>query len=628
MSSEAPARGGGGGRGRRKGGGRGRGRGGGGDKNDGNKKSRGGGGGRRRGGNKHQQQQGNNNNNNKTPPALPLATQTPPSLSEEEKLRIEQEKLAAEEAARLEAERARQQEEQKAAETAKQALLQQQEDLNHKVSEACDALAAVAATTLLHKESRDSLQAETLAKARHDFEASKKKLKSDLKKCTAFVKKIKSGSAWSMRPADIERDVSTLNLTRYVEEVAAALTEAKLKVADLPVVVALCRAMHVRYDAFLPSVLPTMWNTIHGKATEDTAKLRRLYLRLFTEFLLNGIVTETKQLVKTIAEATGGADGSYNVTDATLVMSFVRAAGFEILGTIPQSIQDDLDLLKCEAQRAEQNAAAAEKTGDADKTTDMQESIVISTELAKKARASIAQVEAVLGERAVPEPVTEVFATNCIGAYEYLATSLVATHDKLQKLEKRCEQDRLLSGSLTEAREQGLTDARKLLESLQKSVEVLADVLVQPLPVLEEEKDEGEGDGSGVGLELWTKEGEGTDFGPFDDEETRAFYCDIPDLLTTIPLVLLGMTQDNVDRLQAENLRKYGEESEAVIEEEADSSETLVATSEADFDAEEAAGEEEQAAEEEGETKAGELRILSYLICTCCMQNTILTNVL
>ena len=98
-----------------------------------------------------------------------------------------------------------------------------------------------------------------------------------------------------------------------------------------------------------------------------------------------------------------------------------------------------------------------------------------------------------------------------------------------------------MSGTLTETREKGLNDARKLLDSLQKSVEVLADVLDQPLPELEEEQDEGGGDGTGVGLELWTKDGGDGDFGPFDDEETRSFYCDIPDLLTTIPPALLGM---------------------------------------------------------------------------------------
>ena len=92
-----------------------------------------------------------------------------------------------------------------------------------------------------------------------------------------------------------------------------------------------------------------------------------------------------------------------------------------------------------------------------------------------------------------------------------------------------------------------------------KSVEALSDILDQPMPQLKEEEAE-ETDGGGTGVELWTKGGDedGNDFGPFDDEETRAFYCDIPDLLTTVPPALLSMSQDEIDKRKAENLAKYG----------------------------------------------------------------------
>ena len=591
MSSEAPAGRGGRGVGRRKGegrGGRGRGSNSGGGNNAGsapkfkpNPRSR------RRGGRPNK----------------------PPPMSQGEKRRLEEENKAAEDAAHQEEERKRQEEERKAAEAAKQLLIQRQIDLCKQVNDACESLAITVETAQQHKESRAAFAAEPLSKARKDFEASKKSLKSDLKKCTAFVKKIKSGSAWSMRPAEIQRDVAALNLSRYVEEVASALTDAKLKAADLPVVLALCSAMHQRYPDFLPTVLPSMWSTIHGKATEETAKLRRLYLRIITEFLLNGLMTETKPLIKTIGEATGGTDGSYVVTDANLVMSFVKSAGFEILGTIPRSIQDNVELLKRESERALETAS---RKDDTDSSTEVEPEILttIDIRLAEKARTILDQVEGILGERAISPAVTEVFATYCVGAYHFLATSLKATHTKLHKLEKRCEQDRLVSGSLTEVREKGLTDARKLLDSLQKTVETLSDVLVQPLPELEEKQEEGDGDGTGIGLELWTKEGEGEDFGPFDDEETRAFYCDIPDLLTTIPPVLIGMTQDDIDRIQAENLIKYGSGYESVLEE-GDSSEEMLASSEADFEATEAEGQNEHA--KEGE-ETGECLLVSSVL--------------
>jgi regulator of nonsense transcripts 2 len=137
----------------------------------------------------------------------------------------------------------------------------------------------------------------------------------------------------------------------------------------------------------------------------------------------------------------------------------------------------------------------------------------------------------------------------------------VQTHHKLQKLERRCEQDRLLSGQLTANREKGLGDAHKLCESLQKSVEALSDCLNQPVPHLVEEQDDDNAALSGTGVEVWTKDAGGQSqehLGPFDDEETRAFYCDIPDLLTTIPPALLGISEDEIERRKEVNAKKYG----------------------------------------------------------------------
>jgi hypothetical protein len=58
-----------------------------------------------------------------------------------------------------------------------------------------------------------------------------------------------------------------------------------------------------------------------------------------------------------------------------------------------------------------------------------------------------------------------------------------------------------------------------------------------------------------------------TDFGSFDDEETRSFYSDIPDYLTTIPPALLGLTVEAIEAKKVENTAKYGEsDAEAEIE--------------------------------------------------------------
>lgn len=56
------------------------------------------------------------------------------------------------------------------------------------------------------------------------------------------------------------------------------------------------------------------------------------------------------------------------------------------------------------------------------------------------------------------------------------------------------------------------------------------------------------------------------DLGPYDDEETRAFYEDLPDLLATLPPALLGLTEEEAARLRAENAAAM--EGEQEIEEE------------------------------------------------------------
>jgi len=468
--------------------------------------------------------------------------------------------------AEAEALKKRQEAERKATEAALAKRRKEQEALEVSVKDAMEAVKTVVESVQHHETNRKELEAETLEAFRKEFQTNKKSLKTDLKKCTAFVKKIKSGSAWTMKPEEVIRDVSTLNLSRYVDEVVTALLDAKLKVGDLPQVVALCKAMHLRYEEFLANLLSGLWAVIQGKATEETAKNRRLYVRLVTEFVLNGLVVDTKPLVKLIGDATGGKDGSYAVTDANLVVAFGKAAGYEIFGIRPRSLQIYITLLKAESQKAkdaDENAGDAAAAGGEDvggDTITKEGPVVIPANLAESALALVAKIDETLTNLAVPFAISEVFHDYCAGAYQTLSNSLVATHAKLQKLEKRCEQDRLLSGTLPEAREKGLSDARKLLESLQKSVDTLSDVLDQPMPQLAEDENDEENAGGG-GLELWTKgggDGGEDSFGPFDDEETRVFYCDIPDLLTTVPPGLLGISPEEIERRKEENLRKYG----------------------------------------------------------------------
>jgi regulator of nonsense transcripts 2 len=455
------------------------------------------------------------------------------------------------------------------------------EELGTRARESRDALKSFLDAVAKHRAYRSALQPDALEVSRKGFEAGKKSLKTDLKKCTAFVKKVKSGSVWSAKVEDILKDVGTLNLSRYVEEVAKGVLESKPKVTDIPAIVALCVAMHERYAEFLPTLLPPVLEIVQGRGDAEAAKSKRLCLRLLTEFLLVGLVTETKTLLKCVADATGaGKDGNggetYAVQDGNLVVAFSRAAGLEVFGTIPRSIQRAVQFFLSEKERVDASTSILSSTPD--------------KEIVAQGYALSMELESAAPELAVSAEVSELFTKHCRGAYRFLASSLVQTHGKLQKLERRCEQDRLLSGTLPEAREAGLADARKLKENLHKSVEALSDVLDEDSPVLLDDVDAA-GREAGAGVEVWTKgAGEEEDFGPFDDEETRDFYFDIPDLIATIPPALLGLTPDQIQKRKEENLKKYGRDADAGADADlnlADDSLQVTPATEAELDANE-----------------------------------------
>ena len=375
--------------------------------------------------------------------------------------------------------------------------------------------------------------------------------------------------------------------------------------SDVPGVVALCVEMHRRYSTFAPSLVPTLLSIVNGNAgdSEGSGLNRRISLRLLTEFVLHGVITEVKPIVKVIHDAAGvpTEEGrEYAVTDANLIVTFAKTGGNEILGVVPRSLQGEVGRLTKESEGkgegmlvlvpdagavgsadggavTEETAATPAGERDAKKEEgkstkepqiDLSEPFTptLSNDLRQKCQSTIDTFNSTVpNARAVSPSTTTTLHKHCLGAYRTLSTSYVTTHRRLIKLEKRCEQDRLLQGNLSEAREKGLNDARTLMESLKKSVETLSEVLDVDVPVLEEEDTlDDTGDTDGKGIELLKKEGseDAERLGPFDDEETRSFYCDVPDLLSTKPPALLGLNAGDVEKLKERNLQKYGEDAE------------------------------------------------------------------
>ena len=405
--------------------------------------------------------------------------------------------------------------------------------------------------------------------------------------------------------------------------------------------VMICVEMHRRYPTFSEALIPTLLSTVTSGASStsssgDGGLPRRTCFRLLIEFILHGIITDVKPIVKILNDAAGvpSEEGKeYAVTDANLIVTFAKVGGPEILGVVPRSVKGEIDRLMKEADgkgegnlmllpdaedkkpeaattTVQEGGEDAKKSETTAATTEQKEAdpldtpfvLTLSSKSQQKCKASIESFNATVPyARAVSPNLTSTLHKHTLGAYRTLSNSYVATHRRLLKLEKRCDQDRLLQGSLSESREKGLTDARSLMETLKKSIETLSEALDVDVPVLEEEEAEESADGKGI--ELWSKNNEGRDekLGPFDDEETRSFYCDVPDLLSTKPAALLGLKPDDVEKLKERNARVYGDDEAELAE--------LPEEGEMPAIAEDDEGEESEAEEnEEGEDKDVEMK--------------------
>ncbi|KAG6956159.1 hypothetical protein JG687_00010776 [Phytophthora cactorum] len=370
------------------------------------------------------------------------------------------------------------------------------------------------------------------------------KLKSDIKRSSAFVKKLR---VLSEANADsLLRDADELNLTRYVSECVAALADAPLKAADLAAAVKVASLLHQRYEDFAPGMVRTLIGSFEASyASEDKSKMlkRRLILRLLCELYLAGVFEDVQviaHIIQRVArrESPGakksrgnmsitGSSTSSSQLEVPLLVSFAKSVGVDFLGVQPKKFKE-------------------------------LEKILADNEEFQKFLESQTPV--------VPQNVQQECLSCYLEAYDMICKFYLAQHATFLKLDARNEKEEANRGEVTEEHVQELKNAKLLFEKLQTSVNSLANALdrdVPPLPV--EEKDDGSANGS---ILVWEGgDGAGRELsrdGPFDDEATRSFYEDLPDLLELVPAVVLGLTEADVAEL------KKKKETAAAAEEEAE----------------------------------------------------------
>lgn len=159
------------------------------------------------------------------------------------------------------------------------------------------------------------------------------KLDSSLKKNTAFVKKIKNFTSSQL---DIYlKDMSGLNLSKYISEIASAIVEAKLKMTDVAAAVKMCSTLHQKYADFSQHLFEN-WQKILslkvGEKIPNPSKLRvdlRFYAELVQASIFNNkhAFTLLGSLITTLVNM--DKDEHYN---CSIILSFCKHCGEDYAG--------------------------------------------------------------------------------------------------------------------------------------------------------------------------------------------------------------------------------------------------------------------------------------------------------
>ncbi|CAM9207771.1 unnamed protein product, partial [Ectocarpus fasciculatus] len=346
-------------------------------------------------------------------------------------------------------------------------------------------------------------------------------LKSDLKKCTTFVKKIRTITQEGL--AQCVRDIEVLNMSLYIEEIVAAIVESNFKSTDVPLLVKLCVQLHQRYQDFTEPLVCGLRAALLEDGDEG-GKRRRIQLRFLIELFQAGVFRDEEFFLQLLRHLLGKAAGGRAAggqpkrsgVDVAGLVTFVKYAAEPLLGHVSKKT---LELV-----------AAAGSAADGLHTLGVQPCIITAGT-----------------SRDLNQLVRE--------AADNMSNDLVKAFAEFKRCEKKSEKDAVIHGSLTEQKQQELTDLRKLYEKLLSAVTSICECLDLGMPLLKEEKESSEGGGSG-GLSVWDSSSMSVDYGPFGDAESKQFYDDLPDLLVMVPLTALGLTSEQAVAMREEWQKK------------------------------------------------------------------------
>lgn len=318
-------------------------------------------------------------------------------------------------------------------------------------------------------------------------ENSKSNKDSSLRKNRAFVRKLKTFTESQLN--SLLAEMASLNIEKYISEIASALIEAKLKLSDIPSVVNLCSNIHENYPEFSKIFYECWQKLLVVKKDEKIANPSKLRvdLRFYSDLISYGIFPQKDALpllgnILTSLISIDREEHNYS----SIILSFCKHCGDDYAGLVPRRIRELSEKYKIEIPRSKILPAEKQKT-----------------------------VKSLL-----------------VDYYSSLCFSLNKEHKDLRMYEKQNKQILQTKGELSNDRKEKLENMQASVQKLLSVVQNFAEILDEEMPVLQSEKE------NKVVDEITLAE-ESMDLGPimniWDDEETQKFYEKMPDVKEFLP---------------------------------------------------------------------------------------------
>ncbi|TFK44796.1 transcription factor [Crucibulum laeve] len=374
------------------------------------------------------------------------------------------------------------------------------------------------------------------------------KLDSSLKRHTALIKRIRLSMATENRE-QIFKDIESLSLGKYIDEIAGAVVEglARCKTEkDVWGAVEIISSLHRRFPStFTPALVSALASALSApsraslatlapeqREKEDSVRVtrQRPILRICSELALVGIIKDAQDrsggewIMKVIKEL---LSNDPSLSSLPLLTTFLKSYSRPYLGIVPPASHKQI-------------AASVEPGTLSGAHIEMQEDdtfLALSNE----------------EDELVEQDIRDRFRRMCEGYFDNVCKKLLIEHKRLQEQDKKNHEAYIRSGEIFEDRQQAYEKMTKGYEKLLASCQSLSELLYLPLPSLPttSQKSDSILIGSNTNQLLGDDADELlTSGGKWEDEEERRFYEDVQDLKDFVPSSVLGIddSEESEDR--------------------------------------------------------------------------------